>query len=101
MNYTENFKGIKLDVQAVDIEIGTDIQDRIRELLTRMLRFYSNITHADVYMEDKHGKSTHSKSVSVRLGIPGNDPFASDSGDNFFALLASVEDKLRRQLEKR
>jgi putative sigma-54 modulation protein len=39
--------------------------------------------------------------VSVRFGIPGNDAFASDSGDNFMALLKSVEEKLRRQLEKK
>jgi hypothetical protein len=30
MNYTENFDGIKLDVQAVDITISDTVQQEIR-----------------------------------------------------------------------
>jgi len=101
MNYTESFEGIKLDVQAVDITIGNNVQQEIRNMLVRLRRHISEINWVDVYLEDKSGKSTNPKSVSVRLGIPGNDAFASDSGDNFMALLKSVEEKLRRQLEKR
>lgn len=101
MNYTENFDGIKLDVQAVDITIGDDVQQGIRDMIVRLRRHISEINWADVYFEDKSGKSTDPKTVSVRFGIPGNDAFASDSGDNWMALLRSVEEKLRRQLEKR
>ena len=101
MNYTENFEGIKLDVQAVDITVADIVQREIREILVRLRRHISEINWADVYLEDESGKSTDSKKVSVRLGIPGNDVFASDYGDNFMALLSSVEEKLRRQLEKR
>lgn len=101
MNYTENFEGIKLDVQAVDITIGDNVQQEIRDMLVRLRRHISEINWVDVYLEDKSGKSTDPKSISVRLGIPGNDAFASDSGDNFMALLKSVEEKLRRQLEKK
>jgi len=101
MNYTENFDGIKLDVQAVDITISDDVQKEIRDMIVRLRRHISEVNWVDVYFEDKSGKSTDSKSVSVRFGIPGNDAFASDSGDNFMALLKNVEEKLRRQLEKR
>lgn len=101
MNYTENFDGIKLDVQAVDITISDNIQKEIRDMIVRLRRHISEVNWVDVYFEDKSGKSTDSKSVSVRFGIPGNDAFASDSGDNFMALLKNVEEKLRRQLEKR
>ena len=101
MNYTENFDGIKLDVQAVDITISDDVQKEIRDMIVRLRRHISEVNWVDVYFEDKSGKSTDSKSVSVRFGIPGNDAFASDSGNNFMALLKNVEEKLRRQLEKR
>ena len=101
MNYTENFNGIKLDVQAVDITISDNVQQEIRNMLERLQRHISEFNFVDVYFEDKSAKSTDPKTVSVRLGIPGNDAFASDSGDNFMALLKSVEEKLRRQLEKR
>jgi ribosomal subunit interface protein len=101
MNYTENFEGIKLDVQAVDITISNDIQQEIRDMILRLRRHVSEVNWVDVYFNEKSGKSTKQRSVSVRFGIPGNDAFASDSGGNFMALLKSVEEKLRRQLEKK
>ena len=101
MNYTENFEGIKLDVQAVDIDISNDIQQEIRQMIVRLRRHISEVNWIDVYFQEKSGKSTEPRNVSVRFGIPGNDAFASDYGDNWMALLKSVEEKLRRQLEKR
>ncbi|MFD1160947.1 HPF/RaiA family ribosome-associated protein [Hwangdonia seohaensis] len=100
MKYTDNITGIKINVQAVDITIGDEVKDTIRKAISRLDRVYGRIEWADVYLEDKSEKKTEQKQVSIRLGVPGKDPFASDYGDNFHALLTSVEDKLRRQLEK-
>lgn len=100
MNYTENFEGIKLDIQAVDITITHDLQQSIRDMIGRLKRHISEVNFVDVYFTDKSKKSTDPKTVGVRFGIPGNDAFASDSGDNWMTLLKSVEEKLRRQLKK-
>lgn len=100
MNYTENFEGIKLDIQAVGITIPEELQQSVRDTIKRLRRHISDVNFVDVYFEDKSEKSTHPRTVSIRFGIPGNDAFASDSGDNWMALLKSVEEKLRRQLEK-
>lgn len=100
MNYTENFNGIKLDVQAVDFTPAKEVEERIRQMLDYLPRFTAKIIHASVYLEDKPGKSTEQKSVKVQLGVPGPDAFASATGDNFMALLADVEAKLARQLKK-
>lgn len=100
MQYSEDSTGININVQAVDISIGDDVKNAIRQCITRLSRFYDRIEWADVYLEDKKEKSTEQKKVSIRLGIPGNDPFASEYGDDFHALLSEVENKLRRQLEK-
>ena len=101
MNYTENFEGIKLDVQAVDITISDDLQQGIRAAIARLKRHISEVNFVDVYFTDKSDKSTDAKNVGIRMGIPGNDAYASDSGDNWMELLKNVEEKLRRQLEKR
>ncbi len=100
MNYTENFEGIKLDIQAGDIDISDDVQQEIRDTIGRLKRHVSQVNFVDVYFTDKSKKSTDAKKVGVRFGIPGNDAYASDSGDNWMALLKSVEEKLRRQLVK-
>ena len=101
MNYTQNFEGIKLDVQAVDINISDRLQQAIRDMITRLKRYVSEVNWVDVYFEEKSGKSTEPRRVSVRFGVPGNDAFASDTGDDFMPLLKSVEEKLWRQLEKK
>ena len=101
MQYNENLNGIKINVQAVDITIEEDVKETIRKCISRLSRFYDRIEWVDVYFEDKKEKKTQQKQVSIRLGIPGNDAFASEYGDNFHKLLTEVEDKLRKQLEKR
>lgn len=101
MQYNENITGIKINVEAVDITIDEDVKETIRKIISRLSRFYDRIEWADVYLEDKKDKKTEKKQLSIRLGIPGNDPFASEYGDNFHILLTNVEDKLRKQLEKR
>lgn len=101
MEYTENLTGLKINVQAVDINIDDSVKDSIRTSINKLSRYYDKIEWADVYLVDKKEKTTEQKQVSIRLGIPGKDPFASEYGENFHALLSEVEEKLRRQLEKR
>ena len=101
MNYTENFEGIKIDVQEVDISISDKVQQGIREMITRLRRHISEVNWVDVYFKEESEHPADNQTVSVRFGIPGNDAFASDTGNNWMALLKSVEEKLRRQLRKR
>lgn len=100
MNSTESFEGIKLDIQAGDITIPNDLQQSIRDTISRLKRHISDVNFVDVYFTDKKGKSTDAKTVGIRFGIPGTDVFASDSGDNWMELLKNVEDKLRPQLKR-
>lgn len=101
MKYNEDITGITINVEAVDISIGDDVKDTIRKCISRLSRHYDRIEWADVYLEDKKDKKTQQKQVSIRLGIPGKEPFASEYGDDFHVLLTAVESKLQRQLEKR
>lgn len=100
MNYTEDFEGVKIDVQAGDITVSDDLQQEIRDAVGRLKRHVSEVNFVDVYFTDKSEKSTDTKSVGIRFGIPGSDAYASDSGDSWMELLRNVEEKLRRQLNK-
>ncbi|WP_027126520.1 ribosome hibernation-promoting factor, HPF/YfiA family [Gelidibacter mesophilus] len=101
MQYSDTISGIKINIEAIDITIGDAIKDTIHKCISRLSRFYDKIEWADIYLEDKKDKKTQQKQVSIRLGLPGKDPFASEYGDDFHALLTDVEGKLRRQLENR
>ena len=99
MNYTENYKGIKVDVQTVDLEVSDSVQQEVRASLDKLLRFTAEIVWADVYFKTEGSGNTIS-TVSMKLGVPGNDVFAEENGDNFVSMLKSVTDKLVRQLQK-
>ena len=101
MKNTDNISGIKINIEAVDITIDDSVRATLAKVMNRLSRVYDKIEWADVYFEDKKEKSTQRKQVSIRLGIPGKDPFASQYGDDFHALLTAVEDKLQKQLERR
>lgn len=101
MNLEKNYSGIPTSIQAKDIPMSESIEDRVQKLVNRLSRYYPKILKAEIFMEDKKGKATDSRSVGIRLDIPGNDVYAKDSGENFMALFTSVEEKLRSQLEKK
>jgi ribosomal subunit interface protein len=101
MIYTEQIDGIKLDIQTVDLSIDKKVQQKIRQMIKRLQRHISEINWVDIHFKKESNHPTDNRMVSVRLGIPGNDAFASDSGDQWLDLLKKVEEKLRRQLRKR
>jgi len=100
MSYTEDFEGIKVNVQAAHITISDNLQQSIRKMLLRLRRRFSELACAEVYFTKNNGYSKAHRTVSIRLRIPGNDAFASDSGDNWLALIKCVEGKLSRQLKQ-
>ena len=101
MNYTENYQGIKIDVQAVDITIPDEVQQEVRNTIDKLQRHATKINWVDVYFTIESNRTTNIRSVSMRVGIPGPDVFASDTGDHWLPLLKSVEEKLQRQLQKK
>lgn len=101
MIYTEQLDGIKLDVQTVDLTIDEEVQENIRKMIKKLSRFVTEINFVDVHFKEENNQTTDSRTVSVRLGIPGNDAFASVSGSEWLTLLDKIEEKLKRQLEKK
>lgn len=101
MNYTENYKGIKIDVQSPNVDISDAVQEEIRASIDKLSRFTHNINAVDFYFKSSGTSNTATNSVGVRLGIPGPDAFAEENGDNWIPLLKSVVDKLIRQLDKK
>ncbi len=101
MNYTENYKGIKIDVQSPNVDISEAVQQEVRASIDKLSRFTHNINAADFYFRSNGTSSTATNSVGIRLGIPGPDAFAEVNGENWIPLLKSVVDKLIRQLEKK
>ncbi|MDX5346875.1 MAG: HPF/RaiA family ribosome-associated protein [Hymenobacteraceae bacterium] len=101
MNYTENYEGIKIDVEAVGTSLSDTIQQSVRDAILKFKKHAKKIDSVDVYFKEEPSHATKAKSVRMRVGIPGTDVFAQDEGDNWHQLLDNVQQKLIRQLDKR
>lgn len=100
MNYTENYRGIKIDVQSPNADLSDAVQQEIRSAIDKLSRFTPNINAADFYFKTDGTSHSAANSVGIRIGIPGPDVFADDKGDNWIPLIKSVVDKLVVQLQK-
>ncbi|WP_194777687.1 HPF/RaiA family ribosome-associated protein [Pararhodonellum marinum] len=100
MNYTENYQGIKIDVQSVEDELSTHVQSEIRSCIDKLSRFTREINAVDVYFKNEGQGNAAMHIVGMRVAIPGPGVFAEDKGDNWISLLKSVTDKNIRQLQK-
>ena len=100
MNYTENYRGIKIDVQSHNVDISDAVQVEIRSAIDKLSKFASNINATDFYFKVDGSTNSAVSSVGIRLGVPGPDVFAEEKGDNWISLIKSVVNKLIKQLQK-
>ncbi|MDX5478595.1 HPF/RaiA family ribosome-associated protein [Fontibacter flavus] len=100
MNYTENYKGVKIDVQAVNLDISEAVQAEIRASIDKLSRFTNNINALDVYFKNDGQGNNVTRVVSMRVGVPGPDVFAEERGEHWVTMLKAVTDKNIRQLQK-
>ncbi|MGM0946528.1 MAG: HPF/RaiA family ribosome-associated protein [Bacteroidota bacterium] len=100
MNYTENYRGIKIDVQSVNLDLNPSIQEEIRASIDRLIKFGADINAVDLYFKSEGHGSTAVCTLGMRVGIPGPDVFSEEKGDNWVQLLKSVTDKNIRQVQK-
>lgn len=101
MNYTENYKGIKIDVQAPNVDIPDGVQVQIRKAIDKLSRFTQNINAVDIYFHISGTGKTAERILGMRVGVPGPDVFSEEKGkDRWNTMLRAVTDKNIRQLQK-
>lgn len=100
MNYTENYKGVKIDVQSPNLDVSQEIQSEIRNCINKLAKFTSDINALDVYFKAEGQGTTAITTIGMRVGIPGPDVFAEEKGENWVGMLKSVTDKNIRQIQK-
>jgi ribosomal subunit interface protein len=101
MNYTENYKGIKIDVQAPQVDLPEGLQAQIRKSIDKISRFTHDINAVDLYFNVSGTGNTAVRELGMRVGIPGPDVFAEEKAkDRWNTMLRSVTDKNIRQLQK-
>lgn len=102
MQEDENLDDVRLGIEAVGFTLHDDLRESVLDALIKLRRFYKgDVITAEVYLKLEPNQRSNEKHVGIKYGIPGNDVFADDSGDDWYTLIHNVVGKLQRQLEKR
>lgn len=83
-------------------QVSEPMQELIKEKIDKLTNYYDRITSAHVFLKDEINRFNHKdqRTVEIRLEVPGNSLFASDSADSFEKAISETTHKLERQLKK-
>lgn len=100
-NNNEQNQEIKIDIQAQGIKMNPYLHRKIDMMANKIKQVHPRTGWVDIYLKDGNDNGNTVKNVTVRMGIPGPDLVATESGDRWKLILKNIEKKLIRQLEKR
>ena len=91
---------MKVQIQA-PWEVNRHLKNIIHEKVEKLNTYFDRIIHADVFLKLKEHDSPNDKIVEIRLSVPGPYIFAESSADTYEKAVASVAEKIRKQLVKK
>jgi putative sigma-54 modulation protein len=94
---------MNIQVQA-PFAIDEGMQSLIEERVNKLSTFYERIISAKVFLKEEENRrqqaDEHSRTVEIRLEVPGHSLHASTTSDSLEKALSETTEKLRRQLKK-
>ena len=92
---------MKFQLEA-PFQVSEPMQALIKEKIDKLHTYYNRITSAHVFMKDEVNRIHHKdqRTVEIRVEVPGNSLFASDSAESFEKAIAEASEKLQRQLKR-
>ncbi|MFT5165747.1 MAG: putative sigma-54 modulation protein [Saprospiraceae bacterium] len=91
---------MKVNIQA-PWEVNDYLNGVITEKIGKLFEVDDRILHADVFLKTGVNTGIEDKLIEVRLSIPGPEIFAQAAAETFEKAVASVAEKLRKQLIKK
>ncbi|HEX05054.1 MAG TPA: ribosome-associated translation inhibitor RaiA [Bacteroidetes bacterium] len=83
-------------IQGDGINVRDELKEHIEKEIARLDKYYDRLIQADVVLEGH----THQKEARVRLELPRESLFASETSDKFEISIESAVDKLVEQLKR-
>ncbi|HYF66970.1 MAG TPA: HPF/RaiA family ribosome-associated protein [Ohtaekwangia sp.] len=90
---------MKTIIQTPDFKADQKLIDLVNEKLEKLGRFSDRIHESTVTLRLDRSETKENKICEIRLGIPGNDLFASKQCKTFEEALAKASDALKSQIE--
>ncbi len=92
---------MKIIIHTPDFKADQTLLDFVDEKVTKLTRFFEDIHDATVTLKLDNSDTRDNKVCEIRLGIPGNDLFASRQCKTFEEATAKAADALRSQIATR
>ena len=86
-------------IQTPDFKADQKLLDLVNEKIEKLGKFSDRIHESSVTLKLDKSETKENKICEIRLGIPGNDLFASKQCKSFEEALAKTTDALRSQIE--
>ncbi len=92
---------MKIIIQTPDFRADQKLLDFVKEKVEKLEKFSDDILDANVTLRLDRSDTRENKVCEIRLGIPGNDLYASRQCKTFEEAASRTTDALRSQIESR
>ncbi|HJW24806.1 MAG TPA: ribosome-associated translation inhibitor RaiA [Rhodocyclaceae bacterium] len=87
---------MNLQISGHHIEVTPALRDYVQNRLDPVMRHFDRVTGVSVILSVEKLK----QKAEVTVHVPGKDIFAENSGDDLYAAIDALFDKLDRQVQK-
>ncbi len=92
---------MKVQTHAIHFHARKDLLDFVQKKVSKLETFYGRIIDAEIFLKvDKGESSREDKIAEIKLNVPGQCLFSSQSGTSFEAATDAAVEGLRRQLKR-
>jgi len=92
---------MKLDVQTINFEADDKLLQMVNVHIRKLSSIENKIIGADVYLKSLPNHEQQTKTVEIKLYVPGNDLYAEHHADTFDEALLQTVKKMKGQIIKR
>lgn len=92
---------MKIDVESINFEADEKLLAMVNSQIKKLSNIENKITGVDVYLKSLPNHDQLTKTVEMRLFVPGNDLYAEHHADTFDEALLQTAKKMRGQILKR
>ncbi|MBX2846455.1 MAG: ribosome-associated translation inhibitor RaiA [Saprospiraceae bacterium] len=92
---------MEIQIQSIHFDADKKLKDFIQKKVHKLSTFYDRIVDAEVFLRlEKQGASIKNKVAEIKLNVPGNTLYATQTTRVFEESVDLATDSLRRQLKR-
>ncbi|MBR9922797.1 MAG: ribosome-associated translation inhibitor RaiA [Bacteroidetes bacterium] len=91
---------MKLHVESVQFKADQKLLDFIEKKVSKLNTFFDRIVETEVILKLENSGQVKDKIAELKVHVPGDTLFASETDKTFEAAVEAVVDVLKRQLKR-